>query len=589
MPRKYVKLIGARGNCNYDKRFLVNAIREVNSGRISIRAASEKYAIPYTTLRRWVKIKDLKKYGGQAGLAIDDENMLVAGLLECAKWGFPLQKKDILDVVENYLNRRGIRSSVFKNNRPGDDWFENFMKRQPQLTYRFSENIKRSRAAVTRETIAKYFENLELTLRDVPPSNVVNYDETNFCDDPQAKKVIVRRGTKHPERVMDSSKSSTSVMFCAAADGTVLPPYIVYKAKHIYAGWTEGGVAGSAYNRNDSGWFDTDIFEDWFHKILLPYFRRLEGPKVMVGDNLASHITSSVIENCVANDIKFVLLPPNTTHLCQPLDVAYFRPLKIAWRTTLEKWKKGHIGVISKVEFPKLLKQTLENIQKNSKKNVEAGFEACGIVPFNPQAVLKKVPSSEKNAGQQESWTDTFTDLLKELRSPTGDKKKPRGKKLQISPGKAIVPQNISQKNTSSKAKEGNIQQEEIVDDPALGENKLLGHEDLYERGESSHHLEGTDLASKGQENWTNNDFVIVEFKTQKSSRFFVGKILQVNEGSVEIKFLRKKASKKDDYFVFPIEDDIREVDPETIIKKVSARELRRERFLISPNDPRLE
>lgn len=43
-------------------------------------------------------------------------------------------------------------------------------------------------------------------------------------------------------------------MFAIAADGIRLPPYVVYKAKHTYASWTEG----TQYNRLMSGLFDTE-------------------------------------------------------------------------------------------------------------------------------------------------------------------------------------------------------------------------------------------------------------------------------------------------------------------------------------------
>jgi len=76
----------------------------------------------------------------------------------------------------------------------------------------------------------------------------MNYDETNLTDDPGCERVVVRRGTKHPERVIDSSKTSISVMFACCADGTVLPPYTVYKAAHLYPTWVEGEVEGAAYN-----------------------------------------------------------------------------------------------------------------------------------------------------------------------------------------------------------------------------------------------------------------------------------------------------------------------------------------------------
>jgi len=82
------------------------------------------------------------------------------------------------------------------------------------------------------------------------------------------------------------------------------------------------------------------IFEDWFTLSFIPFIKNLVGPKVLIGDNLASHLSINVIKLCRINEIKFVLLPPNSTHLCQPLDLAFFRPLKSAWRNVLENGKK---------------------------------------------------------------------------------------------------------------------------------------------------------------------------------------------------------------------------------------------------------
>lgn len=125
------------------------------------------------------------------------------------------------------------------------------------------QNIKISRAAISPEVINEYFDNLEVELKDVPAGNIVNYDETNLSDDPGRKKVITRRGCKYPERVMNSTKSSVSVMFAAAGDGNMLSPYVVYKALHLYQSWTENGPKNSPYNRTKSGWFDAFCFQDW--------------------------------------------------------------------------------------------------------------------------------------------------------------------------------------------------------------------------------------------------------------------------------------------------------------------------------------
>ena len=122
-----------------------------------------------------------------------------------------------------------------------------------------------------------YFNNLNESVDGVVPSNIINYDETNFTDDTNAVKVIVRRGAKHPERIMDTSKASTSVMIAGAAAGTVLPPYVVYKATHMYETLTEGGIQGAAYNRSLSGWFDAIIFEDWFETIIISMYQKARG------------------------------------------------------------------------------------------------------------------------------------------------------------------------------------------------------------------------------------------------------------------------------------------------------------------------
>jgi hypothetical protein len=84
-----------------------------------------------------------------------------------------------------------------------------------------------------------------------------------------------------------------------------------------------GGPKGTIYNSSPSGWFDMFIFEDWFTKLFLPAVHRLPGKKLLIGDNLASHISLQVIQICREQDIEFVCLPPNATDKMQPLDVGF--------------------------------------------------------------------------------------------------------------------------------------------------------------------------------------------------------------------------------------------------------------------------
>ncbi|KAJ8978102.1 hypothetical protein NQ317_018968 [Molorchus minor] len=136
-------------------------------------------------------------------------------------------------------------------------------------------------------------------------------------------KVAVKRWIKRAHRIIDTSKSSTSVIFSISGDGNLLPPYVVYKAKHIYPGYPEWGLP--RFEILVRGWFDSCTFEDLFFTTALPYMRKLDGPKVIIVDNLSSHLTINVIQECEINNIRFVLLPSNSRDLLQPLDVAYFR------------------------------------------------------------------------------------------------------------------------------------------------------------------------------------------------------------------------------------------------------------------------
>ena len=132
---------------------------------------------------------------------------------------------------------------------------------------------------------------------------------------------------------------SILVMWCGSAAGKCLPPMIVYKAKNLYQGWVQGGLQGTIYDCTKSGWFDSGTFEIWFFKIFMEKVKQNPGKYVLFGDNLACHFNINVVKAAEQNNVHFVMLPPNATHLLQPLDVAVFSSLKRAWRVILEEWK----------------------------------------------------------------------------------------------------------------------------------------------------------------------------------------------------------------------------------------------------------
>uniref|UniRef100_A0A7M5WZL5 DDE-1 domain-containing protein n=1 Tax=Clytia hemisphaerica TaxID=252671 RepID=A0A7M5WZL5_9CNID len=154
-------------------------------------------------------------------------------------------------------------------------------------------------------------------------------------------------------------------MFCGNAAGHYIPPMVVYKAGNCWTTWKENGPEGAVYESTQSGWFDMPTFTIWFKTCFLPNIQQFPGRKIIIGDNLGCHFSEEVITMCKNNNIGFVPLIANSTHLTQPLDVSVFRPLKVTWSNILKRWRRDtrYTKAIPKQTFPTLLKQTYSKMK----------------------------------------------------------------------------------------------------------------------------------------------------------------------------------------------------------------------------------
>ena len=316
------------------------------------------------------------------------------------------------------------------------------MGRHVELTKRVANPLKRSRAAVSREEVKEFLDRWAKTIDGVPPENIWNFDETNLRDDPGNDKCLVKKGTKYVEKVMNTSMQCVSVMFCGSAAGELMNVHVNYKAKSLWETWTEKGPAGTVYTCTPSGWFDTDTCEKFFFDCALPILRRQQGKKVICCDNLSAHLSMNIMEACIKHDIAMVCFPPNSTDKLQPLDVGMFRSLKANWRTVLKgfKMKNPRTSGVDKVEFPALLKQTLRKADLG--KHLPSAFAACGLVPVSLEKATSRIPHRDKeldNEIMKELMDSTLAEKLEELRGVAEKKKKPRGKRLKVPPGKSYT------------------------------------------------------------------------------------------------------------------------------------------------------
>ena len=198
----------------------------------------------------------------------------------------------------------------------------------------------------------------ELKMLDMPDlsKRLWNADETGFCTAVASQRVLAKRGAKDVhETAGGSGRDYITVLGVGAADGTRLPPYILYKGCNIFLRWTGGGPAGSLYGVSKSGWMEADNFISWFKSLFLPAVDHLlpTGPVVLFLDGHHSHLSLELIHTAKMKGVHLYCFPPHTTHILQPLDVGVYGPVKQAWKKVLKDHKLKTVAAnVTKEDFP---------------------------------------------------------------------------------------------------------------------------------------------------------------------------------------------------------------------------------------------
>ena len=136
------------------------------------------------------------------------------------------------------------------------------------------------------------------------------------------------------------------------------------------------------------GSIKTCMFDQWFDHFL--YYAPSARPLLLMMDGHSSHYCPSIIHRASKNEVILMALPPNTTHLTQPLDKGTYGPLKIEWRKVYHEYVVQNPGkVITQNNFSTLFSKTW--MKSMTIANVMAGFSTAGIYPLDRNKVISKL------------------------------------------------------------------------------------------------------------------------------------------------------------------------------------------------------
>lgn len=366
------------------------AVDAVAQNRMSTSKAAEVHGIPRTTLSDHVhgKILPGSKSGRPTLLSSTEERDLVNFLLESAKIGCGRTRKEVLAIVGKMLSARGNKEEVTTG------WWNRFLKRHHELTLRTPATVSMARAgAGTRENIDNYFDTLEQILEETSlvdhPALIYNMDEAGFPLDPKPLKTVHRRGEKDPACVSSGYKSQVTVVACVSASGQSLPPLVIWKTKTMSVDMANGEIPGTQYGFSANGWMERTLFDSWFKKHFIRY-APASRPLLLLLDGHSSHYNPDTLKFAAENEVIIFALPPNTTHLTQPLDKGVFGPFKSHWRQVCHDFQNSHpSNVVNQYNFCSLLSKAW--LESMTVTNIIAGFHTTGIVPLNREAI--RLPS----------------------------------------------------------------------------------------------------------------------------------------------------------------------------------------------------
>ena len=356
----------------------------------AIRTAARTFGVPVQTLRdRVIGLVDPDNdaCGSNPLLTRDEELTLVEHVEVLAELGYGytnMQLKLLAGDLAQHLGRRPSSKPLSNN------WLTGFLKRwQDRLKSLNPRSLEACRAkGSTPEIIDNYYNELENILEKYhlkdKPHLIYNLDETGLQPNHTPPNVIAPSNSK-PQSITSPRSTTVTLLGCINAIGNSLPPFFVFKGKRYNPDLMKGATAGSVGVMSDSGWSNSTNFQQYLQDHFLRFKQSDPDPAqhtLLLYDGHASHVSASLIDWAKDNRIVLFVLPPHTSHLLQPLDVAVFGPFKTFYNSECSLFMRRNIGqTITRFNMCDIACKAYSKAMTPA--NIQAAFRKTGIHPYD--------------------------------------------------------------------------------------------------------------------------------------------------------------------------------------------------------------
>ncbi|CAA7270386.1 unnamed protein product [Cyclocybe aegerita] len=212
----------------------------------------------------------------------------------------------------------------------------------------------------------------------------------NANGDEGEERVIGGAGKNVQYQQQAGTRETTTVIVNICADGTAIPPAVLFSGKGFAVRWKQDNPAEAMLGYSKKGWTDNEIGIEY-----AKHFERMTREKaggrwrVLYVDGHGSHVTRRFLMFCKAHKIHVLCYPAHTTHIYQGLDVVIFSPMKQRFGENRDKLFRETGQEISKENFLKVYGDT--HLAILQPELIKKAFSKTGIIPFNlePPAAVR--------------------------------------------------------------------------------------------------------------------------------------------------------------------------------------------------------
>ena len=360
--------------------------------KLSVREAARIYMVDRGTITKRLRGITARRdtIANSRKLTNLEESTIVEYILDLDSRSFPPRLSGVRDMANRLLGDRDAPPV-------GPRWASNFVKRQQELSTRFTRRYDYQRALcedpkiiepwfeLVRNTIAKY---------GIHDDDIHNFDETGFMMGMISTTMVVTSSERRskPSLAQPGDREWVSVIQSINSRGETIPPFIIVAGQYHLSNWYEDSVLPKNWviSTTHNGWSTNEKAVDW-----IQHFERHTKPqtrgayRLLILDGHESHHSTEFELFCKEHKIITICMPSHSSHILQPLDVGCFGPLKKAYGKEIEGLMRAHITHITKADFLPAFCTAFK--ASMTKENIQGAFRGAGIIPFDPKSVLSRL------------------------------------------------------------------------------------------------------------------------------------------------------------------------------------------------------